>query len=300
MTSRYLETQGNLPVWLQEWWPILFGLIALYVPTYYRLATGIWGGEDQVHGPIVLMVVLYLIWQNREHLRSNPTKQTWPVIGGLSLVFGLLLYVIGRSQDILIFEIGSQIHVLAGILLITRGMSALRAMWFPLFFLLFMIPLPGFFLDAVTLPMKLAVSYVAEQVLYWAGYPIARSGVILQIGQYQLLVADACAGMHTLISLEALGLLYLNLVKHDSVTRNIALAILIVPISFTANVIRVMALTLITFYFGDEVGQGFVHKFAGMLLFIVALILIMAVDSALQSAIKWRQKSQSALGGVQP
>ncbi len=145
-----------------------------------------------------------------------------------------------------------------------------------------MIPLPGIFIDAVTMPMKMAVSYVAEHILFWVGYPIARTGVILQIGQYQLLVADACAGMHTLISLEALGLLYLNLVKHDSLFRNITLAILIIPISFTANVIRVMVLTLVTYYFGDAAGQGFVHGFAGMVLFVVALTLIMGVDSILQ------------------
>jgi exosortase B len=190
--------------------------------------------------------------------------------------------MVGRSQDILLLEIGSQIFVFSGILLLTRGMQALKAMWFPLFFVLFMIPLPGPFIDAVTMPMKMAVSYVAENVLFFAGYPIARTGVILQIGQYQLLVADACAGMHTLISLEALGLLYLNLVRHDSLFRNITLAILIVPISFTANVIRVMVLTLVTYYFGDAAGQGFVHGFAGMVLFIVALTLVMSMDSILQ------------------
>ena len=130
--------------------------------------------------------------------------------------------------------------------------------------------------------------YVAENVLYFFDYPIARTGVVLQIGQYQLLVADACAGMHTLISLEALGLLYLNLVRHDSLFRNITLAILIVPISFTANVIRVMVLTLVTFYYGDAAGQGFVHGFAGMVLFVVALTLIMSVDSALQYFVKRR------------
>lgn len=269
--------------WLPEWWLIILGVLALYVPTYHGLATSLWGSDDQAHGPIVLTVVLYLIWQQRQHLlvRPEPLK-TSPIIGWIVLVFGLLCYAIGRSQDILMLDIGSQIPVFAGLLLITRGTSALGAMWFPLFFILFMIPLPGIFLDAVTLPMKIAVSYVAENVLYWFGYPIARSGVILQIGQYQLLVADACAGMHTLISLEALGLLYLNLVKHDSLFRNITLAILIVPISFTANVIRVMVLTLVTFYFGDEAGQGFVHGFAGMVLFIVALSLIMSVDSLLQ------------------
>ncbi len=283
--------------WLPEWWLIILGVLALYVPTYHGLATSLWGSDDQAHGPIVLTVVLYLIWQQRQHLLGRPEPlKTSPIIGWIVLVFGLLCYAIGRSQDILMLDIGSQIPVFAGLLLITRGTSALRAMWFPLFFILFMIPLPGIFLDAVTLPMKIAVSYVAENVLYWFGYPIARSGVILQIGQYQLLVADACAGMHTLISLEALGLLYLNLVKHDSLFRNITLAILIVPISFTANVIRVMVLTLVTFYFGDEAGQGFVHGFAGMVLFIVALSLIMSVDSLLQYWAKYlEQRSKIAV-----
>jgi len=280
--SRLLAQSGRaMPPWLLEWWPIMLGLIALYVPTYYTLFTGLWDNADQA-GPLVLMVVLFLIWQQREHLRPKPANQTWPVLGGLILGFGLLCYVLGRSQDILIIDIGSQIFVFAGILLLTRGMPALRAMWFPLFFILFMLPLPGFFVDAVTLPMKMAVSYAAENILFWFGYPVARSGVILQIGQYQLLVADACAGMHTLISLEALGLLYLNLVKHDSLFRNITLTIFIVPISFTANAIRVMVLMLVTYYFGDVAGQGFMHGFAGMVLFIVALTLIMGVDSALQ------------------
>jgi exosortase B len=277
---------------LMRWWPVMLGLLAMYLPTYHNLATTIWNSPDQAHGPIVLIVVLFLFWQQREALLVESEGKPSPIIGSISLALGLVLYVLGRSQDILMFDIGSQIPVLAGILLITRGAAALRALWFPLFFLLFMIPLPGFFIDAVTMPMKIAVSYVAEHVLYWFNYPIARSGVILQIGQYQLLVADACAGMHTLISLEALGLLYLNIVRHDSFFRNITLAVLIIPISFTANVTRVMVLTLVTYYFGDEAGQGFVHGFAGMVLFIVALTLIMSVDSALQYGDKyWRTRS---------
>ncbi|WP_020182783.1 exosortase B [Methylotenera sp. 1P/1] len=279
------HSANRLPSVLQEWGGIILGLLALYVPMYYALLTGLWTSQDQAHGPIVLMVVVFLAWQKRDAILNKsavPPAVAVTLVGWVFLIAGLLSYVLGRSQDILTFDIGSQVLVFSAVLLITRGTQALKLMWFPLFFILFMIPLPGFLLDAVTLPMKIAVSTVAEQVLYWAGYPIARSGVVLQIGQYQLLVADACAGMHTLISLEALGLLYLNLVKHDSLFRNFVLALLIIPISFTANVIRVMVLTLVTFYFGDEAGQGFVHGFAGMVLFIVALTLIMSVDSLLQ------------------
>lgn len=284
-----------LPSWLGELWPILSGLVVLYLPTYFDLFSGIWGqGGDQAHGPIVLIVVLYLFWQNRHILTSQSPTVSCPRLGAIFLVFGLILYVLGRSQAVIMLEIGSQIFVITGVLLITRGIPVIIAYWFPLFFIFFMIPLPGVFLGAVTMPMKMAVSYVAEHMLFWIGYPISRAGVILQIGQFQLLVADACAGMHTLISLEALGLLYLNLVKHNSLFRNIALALLIVPISFTANVIRVIVLTLVTYYFGDAAGQGFIHGFAGMVLFIVALSLIISVDGMLQFIAKrWFKPAES-------
>lgn len=271
--------------WL-SWLPFIIGLVALYLPSYYAISQTLWREVDQAHGPIVLMVIVFLAWQKREHLvLKHPTSQE-SIIGWALLLFGLACYVLGRSQDILMLDMGSQIPVLMGVLLLSCGRQALKAMWFPLFFIIFMLPLP---LASITMPMKMAVSYVTETILFWFDYPIARSGVVLQIGQYQLLVADACAGMHTLISLEALGLLYLNLVKHDSLMRNITLGILIIPISFTANVVRVMALTLITYYFGDEVGQGFVHGFAGMFLFIIALIFILVVDSAIQYFVKQRQ-----------
>lgn len=267
--------------------PIVIGLLALYIPTYHEVFNNLWVTEDQGHGPIVLMVIVFLFWQKREHFSFTATDKPAPILGGLTLVFGLLCYIAGRSQDIFILDLASQIFVLSGIFLLMRGLPMLKALWFPLFFIIFMIPFP---LDSLTLPMKMAVSYVTETILFWFDYPIAREGVILQIGQYQLLVADACAGMHTLISLEALGLLYLSLVKHDSLIRNVTLAMLIIPISFTANVIRVITLTLITYYFGDEVGQGFVHGFAGFLLFFVALMFIMTVDSMLQYFVKFKQK----------
>ena len=208
----------------------------------------------------------------------------WPL-----LAIGLALHLLGRSQHILMFEISSIIAVMAAVVLVKRGLAAFRLLWFPFFFMLFMVPLPSELVATLTLPMKMAVSYVTEQLLFLAGYPIGRSGVMLQIGQYQLLVADACAGLQTLLTLEALGLFYLNVVRHTSAVRNVALALLIIPISFSANVIRVLTLTLVTYYFGDAAGQGFLHGFAGMVLFLTALVLILAVDSALQWSIRRRQ-----------
>jgi exosortase B len=272
---------------LPEWWPVLAGLAILLGPTFYDLFTGAWIGEEQGHGPIIFGLALWLIWRKWPEMLvvAGPGSWSgWPV-----LALGLAAHLLGRSQHILMFEVGSIILVLAAVLLIKFGARALRVLWFPFFFMLFMVPLPAEFVAAVTMPMKMAVSWATEHLLFAAGYPMSRSGVILQIGQYQLLVADACAGLQTLLTLEALGLFYLNLMRHPSAFRNIGLALFIIPISFSANVIRVMVLTLITYYFGDAAGQGFLHGFAGMVLFITALVLILSVDSSLQWYLRRRE-----------
>jgi exosortase B len=272
---------------LLQWLPVIVGILVLYVPSLVDLFGGIWSQDEQMHGPIVLAISIWLIYRNWPAMMAasegkDPNWLGWPIF-----ILAIVMYALGRSQQILIFEIGSVIWLLIGTVLLTRGTRALKTQWFALFFMLFMVPLPGQIVDTVTMPMKMAVSYVAEVVLFWVGYPIGRNGVILQIGQYMLLVADACAGLHTLLTLEALGLLYLNLVRRDSAFRNIGLALLIVPISFTANVVRVMALSLITYHLGDEAGQGFLHGFAGMVLFLTALMLIIGFDTSLQIVEKW-------------
>jgi exosortase/archaeosortase family protein len=104
---------------------------------------------------------------------------------------------------------------------------------------------------------------------------------MLTIGQYTLLVADACAGMNSIFALEAIGVFYLSVMKYTNNLRSILLAILILPISFVSNVIRVVVLVLVTYYFGDEAGQGFVHGFAGILLFMVATALTIGLDGVI-------------------
>jgi exosortase B len=264
------------------WWICAVGLLALYVPTIVDLARNIWSTEEQSQGPIVLAICLWLTWRAWDRIDDSTAGSPRPLLGWAAMAIGLLIYVFGRSQRILSAQTLSVLFMLPGLVLLFRGSKQLRAAAFPLFFMIFMIPLPATMVDAITQPLKLAVSSVATSVLFSAGYPIARTGVILQIGQYQLLVADACAGLHTLFSLEAMGLLYLNVVRHTSLVRNLVLAVLIVPISFIANVIRVMVLALITYHFGDEAGQGFLHGFAGLVLFMTALMFIIATDSTLR------------------
>jgi len=268
---------------LKSWLPLallLLGWVVMFGPSYYNLSRTIWASDEQGHGPIILAVSAWLLF--RKHGEFAALKRAPKnLLGSVVLLVGIAAYAVGRSQTIWMMEIGSQILVLIALLLFFFGYAGVRLAWFPLLFLVFMIPWPGDWVSFVTSPLKSAVSAVASSILFAAGYPVGRSGVILTVGQYQLLVADACAGLNSMFTLEALGLLYMNIMQYTRVARNVLLAILIIPISFAANVIRVMILVLVTYHFGDDAGQGFVHGFAGMVLFLVALTLILFTDKVI-------------------
>jgi exosortase B len=256
---------------------LLLGFVVMYFPAYMELARSVWSTDEQGHGPIILIVSGWLFYSHRQPLSELlPKPMFWS--GGLLLALGLLMYVLGRSQSFLLLEVFSQIAVITALLLLFLGKKALRLVWFPLFFLIFMTPFPEALVATVTGPLKSAVSVVAAELLFKVGYPVSRMGVILNVGQYQLLVADACAGLNSMFTLEALGLLYMNMMKYTSIGRNVVLSVLVVPIAFAANVVRVIILVLVTYHFGDAAGQGFVHSFAGMVLFLVGLSLVLTTD----------------------
>lgn len=274
-------------------WPLLAaGLLCLAVPTVWRLAHWVWPSDDQGHGALVLAVSMALVAKRWSAARAaaaayravEPAHQAivdrrlaWAVIAA-----SLMLYILGRSQAILMAEVGSLIALACAVLLLELGRKGLRVLAFPLAFALFMIPLPEAMVAALTAPMKSAVSTVAAGLLQGMGQPVARSGVMLTAGPYQLLVADACAGLTTLFTLEALGLLYLHLRGYTAWWRNALMAVLVVPISFMANVLRVMTLVMVTLTWGDAAGQGFAHDFAGITLFMAALALLILVDTGVE------------------
>lgn len=282
---------------LLPWLIVLVGLVGMFVPTFVNLFNGLWSTDQNAHGPIVFAIsIWFLIRRAKQIGRSGFEFRPAKASGWTLFAIGLALYVIGRSQSFLIFEVGSLVVLVVAIAFLLAGADVAKKLWFAFIFMLFIIPLPGSMIDSITQPMKIFASFAAEQLLYLLGFPVARSGVVISIGPYQLLVADACAGLNSLFTLEALGLLYMNLVRHESFFRNVLLAVLIVPISLASNAIRVVFLAVITYVYGDDAGQGFLHGFSGLILFLTALLLIMFVDSALRTiAASWRNQGQRNL-----
>jgi len=269
----------------RAWLLAAFGFAVMYVPLYWWAANGIWQSDDHAHGALILAVMVWLFWGLRAQIAAVPARPQ-PLVGWLVFAIGLFLYVVGEVFQISILGFGSQPFVVAGILLLLKGTGATRVAWFALFYFIFMIPLPGIIVDAVTGPLKNWISAIVVEILYRVGYPISRSGVVLTIGQYQMLVADACSGLHSMYSLSALGTLFMYIMARTSRLHNAIMVASILPIAFIANIVRVMILVLITYHFGDEAGQGFLHGTAGMVLMLVALACFFALDALLARIIR--------------
>lgn len=263
------------------WTPVCVALIFAYAPAYAMMIDVLgWGSRDTSHGPLVLILVGWLIWQARdvfEHLRVNWSS----VAGWLLLVVGCLMYALGYSQGFFFLLTLSQLPVLAGIVFLTLGKPGWRKLWFPVLFLFFLVPLPGSAMDPILLPLKATISSLVSNTLFLLGYPITNHGVIIYMGGYQLMVADACSGMNTIIALTGICLLYIHIFKPVSSAHSWILLLCAPLIAYFCNFTRVMCLALVTYHVGDEAGRTF-HTYAGLLELVVAYVTLFIVDLALR------------------
>lgn len=274
------------------WLLLLVGFAVMYVPLYWEASQDLWQTDELGHGPIILGLTGWLFWQARKQIVAASTL-TAAGLGWLAFATGLLLYGLGRTFSVSSVAFASQILVVAGGLLLLGGTGALRAAWFPVLYILFMIPMPASVVDAVTGPLKGWISVIVVDLLYALGYPIARAGVMISIGPYQLLVADACSGLNSMFSLAAIGALFIYFKGRTLLAHNVIMIASILPIAFAANIIRVVTLVLITYHAGDEAGQGFLHGAAGIVLMAAALAILFALDLLLSTTLRKRTRTHT-------
>lgn len=271
--------RANLPV-------VAIGIL-FAIPTIIRLARDSWSMEIGAHGPIVLATGLWVLsrcdWSSAKGDRR--TFDTFSLLSLASLIASLALYIFGRAYDYLIFETAGLYGALLSFIAFELGFRPLVRNAFPLIYLAFLIPVPGWIIDSATAPLQHLISYVATEILRFFDYPVSRTGVALEVGQYRLLVEQACSGMNSIIGLTAVTLFYIYVLHRASWRYALLLGALILPVAVFVNFIRVMVLILVTYHFGDAVAQGVFHNSAGMVLFALALGLIFLIDFALRRAI---------------
>lgn len=267
--------------WTLESAILTAGLVAFCVPTMKFVVQQSWTGEEGAHGPIVLATGLWLLWRQwqeaRPFAKAPPTRLVW-----LLLAIFVPLQIFARITQIVEIE-GYLMHatiivVLYGLI----GFEALRKLWFPLFYLAFIYPPPETVVALATVPMKIWLSKAAIVFLQLFNYPIGGQGVTIYIGQYELLVAAACSGINSIISLSAISLFYIYMRHKAEWLYALLLVFLIVPVALVANFFRVLILILLTYHAGEAAAQGFLHNFAGIVMFAIALLTIFAADEVLK------------------
>jgi exosortase D (VPLPA-CTERM-specific) len=256
------------------------GFAVLYRDVVVKLVHD-WGTDDNYsHGFLIVPIALYLMWERRGRLAEAVPR---PSNLGLVVVLGSVA-VLGAGilgAELFLTRI-SILGVLTGVVLFLYGWQYLRILAFPLGFLLLMIPIPAIVFNQIAFPLQLLASRFGELGLMIAGVPVLREGNVITLANTSLEVAEACSGIRSLISLLTLAIVYGYVIERRNWAR-VALALASIPVAIAANGVRVAGTGIAAHYVGPEAAQGFFHEFSGWLVFIVAFLMLFAV----QRAIAW-------------
>ena len=256
----------------------LLGAAAIMLPTMFDVARLTWTTEQGGHAPIIVATGVWLIWREFKAVSGEATPgNLWA--GTCLLVLSLVAYAVFRITGILELEGLAMYASLICASYLLLGGRVLRHLWFPIMYLAVALPPPNTVVAFITQPIKILISHGAVSLLRLLDFPIASTGVTIQIANYQLLVAAACAGLNSIISLSAICLFYAYLRHRRDWIAFAIVAALVVPVAIFSNFTRVLILVLVTYYAGEAAAQGFLHDFAGLTVFLVALISIFGLDA---------------------
>ncbi len=256
-------------------------LVALYWGVVPTMVADWAQDENYSHGFLIPLISAYLLWERRAEMAAAAEDGRSSRLGLLVCVASLLVFAVGRAGAEQFLQRSSLVVFLVGAALWLWGWGMLRATWFPLGFLFFMVPLPYLIYDSIAFPLKLFAARLATESLFLLGVPVFREGNIIHLASQTLEVADACSGIRSLLSLLALGVVYAYFT--ESITwKRVAIVASTVPIAIAANAFRVTGTGILTHYVSAEAADGFFHTFSGWLVFVVAFTLLFAVGSVLK------------------
>lgn len=258
---------------------LVLGLASIALPTLTRLAQLNWTTEAGAHGPIVLATGLWLIWHDRNRLTGGVAPALFP--GLPLLLIASACYFLGRVAGIMMVEGLSAIAVCTICAYMYFGARVISRFVFHIFYLCFIVSPPENWIFVGTRPIKAALSDWAVDLLAFVGLPAAQAGATIFIGFFQLQVAAACSGLYSIIGITAIGAFYIYIRHGSDVGYAILMALLIVPFAMFINFLRIVALIIITYYFGDGAAFHFSHDFGGMFTFSVAILFLIGLDAAL-------------------
>jgi exosortase len=257
-----------------------------YLPVFYLYARQHWETANlqgaYAHAPLILMVLIYFAWRQREVFDSPPMEQI-SFKGLLLLAAGAATKLYGDMHGYVVLQGLSLIPLLAGILWVLQGEQAWRGMRFPLLMLLFVVPLPNAAIDAITQPLINLTSDLVVPLLSLFDIEVSRTGHLLTVNArgtsefHEVLIAPECSGIRSLVSLLAISSMLAYLRGHHA--RRAGLLFLITPLlTVLGNVVRIITTIVLIVYVSRESAESFFHSASGIVLFVFALCGLFAAD----------------------
>lgn len=252
--------------------------IMAFLPAWEELVRAWSSHEEYSHGFLIVPVALYLAWRKKTTLAS---MKAHPSNWGLVLItFSLLCYLFAHFAEILTLSSLTIVSATTGVVLFFYGFSILRELVFPIFLLLFMIPIPSQIYSSLTIPLQLLVSKASVAIAGLLGVPIYREGNIICLPGRTFQVVQACSGLRSMISLLTLGAVFGYLALRSNFLRAV-LFFSGMPIAIAVNIFRVLLMVLAFHYFAFDLSSGSVHGVFGVAIFVLALGFLFAVKKVL-------------------
>ncbi len=259
---------------------LLSAFLLCYVPALLWMWDR-WFARDSYysHGILIPFVCGYLIWQKKEELKQAKIESSplgiWLIAGGLGVYLFSSLFRINFSAAFSIMP------VLYGLILYGCGKEVFKKVFFPVTFLIFMLPLPSAAITEISFRMKLFAATIAQWSLNSMGLPAVQEGSIIKMRHAYVIVDDVCSGLRSLISLMALGTIFAYWMK-TSLVKRVILFLSTVPIAIITNVCRIIFLSFVSEIWGSQYATGFIHDLSGFMVFALAFILLFGMGKLLE------------------
>jgi len=242
----------------------------------------IWSDQPEYsYGILIPILSVFLIWRRRDQLRGLPFTGSWY---GLALVAaGLVLRLVGTLSTMPALVHYAMLLVLYGLVLALTGPAVFRRLLMPLFILVFMVPLPPFLSSQLSAQLQLVSSQLAAMVIRAVGISVFLAGNVIDLGTYQLEVAEACSGLRYLFPLMTLAFMIAYAFGGPFWKR--ALVFLSsIPITVFMNSLRIGIVAITVELWGNKMAEGVLHEFEGWVVFMISAIAVALLARALARA----------------
>lgn len=234
--------------------------------------------EDMSFGWFVPLVSAYMLYRERNKIFENLSEASYKGLL-LSLPFFIIGFFGARGSQLRLEEVGF-VGLLISLTWGFWGKDTAKSVFFPAIYLLFCMPLATF-LDVITVHLRLFVTSTAEFIINGFGISVDRVGTMMQLSNgFQIDVANPCSGLRSIFAIMALATAY-GYLSQPTWSRRITLFMASIPLAIIGNIMRILSICFAGEFLSEDAAMGVVHDYSGFVVFLVAIVLMLGIDSLL-------------------